>query len=149
MITSAELHDARLLIVDDRPSDLLLLKNILRAEGYGSVDSTLDPVTVCELHRKNHYDLILLDLNMPGMNGFEVMEGLKGIEGSQGSQESTDLPVMVVTTQPDHWIRALGAGARDFMSKPFRIPELLGHVHCLLEGGLKARLPRQAQGDGR
>ena len=133
MISSAEIHHAKLLVVDDLPSDLLLLKNILRAEGYGSVDSTLDPVTVCELHRKNHYDLILLDLNMPGMSGFEVMEELKAIE------PSTDLPVMVVTTQPDHWIRALGAGAKDFVSKPFKIPELLEHVHCLLEGGLPAR----------
>ena len=133
MISPATIHDAKLLIVDDLPSDLLLLKNILRAEGYGSVDSTLDPVTVCELHRKNHYDLILLDLNMPGMSGFEVMEELRAIE------PSTELPVMVVTTQPDHWIRALGAGAKDFVSKPFKIPELLEHVHCLLEGGLTAR----------
>ena len=133
MISPATIHDAKLLIVDDLPSDLLLLKNILRAEGYGSVDSTLDPVTVCEIHRKNHYDLILLDLNMPGMSGFEVMEELRAIE------PSTELPVMVVTTQPDHWIRALGAGAKDFVSKPFKIPELLEHVHCLLEGGLTAR----------
>jgi DNA-binding response OmpR family regulator len=143
MINSAELHDARLLIVDDLPSDLLLLKNILRAEGYGSVDATLDPVSVCELHRKNHYDLILLDLNMPGMNGFEVMEGLKGIEAS------TDLPVMVVTTQPDHWIRALGSGARDFVRKPYKIPELLGHVRCLLESGLVAKGPRPVLQEGR
>jgi DNA-binding response OmpR family regulator len=146
MINSAELHDARLLIVDDLPSDLLLLKNILRAEGYGSVDATLDPVSVCELHRKNHYDLILLDLNMPGMNGFEVMEGLKGIEGTE---EPADLPVLVITTQPDHWIRALGAGARDFMSKPFRIPELLRHVHYLLESCRVAKGPKPAPGDGR
>jgi DNA-binding response OmpR family regulator len=138
MVSSAEIHDARLLVVDDRASDILLLSSILGVEGYRSVDVTLDPVTVCELHRKNRYDLILLDLNMPGMNGFEVMEELKGIE------ESTDLPVMVITTQPDHWIRALGAGARDFMCKPFRIPELLAHVHCLLESCLTAKSPRRA-----
>jgi DNA-binding response OmpR family regulator len=141
MVTSSKFHDAKLLIVDDLPADVLLLKNILAAEGYGSVDSTLDPVTVGELHRKNRYDLILLDLNMPGMNGFEVMEELKGIEGIG---ESTDLPVMVITTQPDHWIRALGSGARDFMSKPFRIPELLCHVQCLLESCLMAKSSRRA-----
>ena len=138
MLSSAAIHDAKLLIVDDRPSDVLLLENILGAEGYGSVDSTLDPVAVCELHRKNHYDLILLDLNMPGMDGFEVMEELKQIE------ESEDLPVLVITTQPDHWIRALGAGARDFVSKPYKIPELLGHVHLLLESRLMARGPGPA-----
>ena len=149
MVNSKEIHGAKLLIVDDLPSDLLLLKNILSAEGYGSVDSTLDPVTVCELHRKNQYDLILLDLNMPGMNGFEVMEGLKELKGSEGSEEAPDLPVLVVTTQPDHWIRALGAGARDFMSKPFKIPELLGHVRCLLEDGLTASWPGRALREGR
>jgi CheY-like chemotaxis protein len=143
MISSTEIHDAKLLIVDDLPSDVLLLENILGAEGYGSVDSTLDPVSVCELHRKNHYDLILLDLNMPGMSGFEVMEELKGIG------ESTDLPVMVITTQPDHWIRALGAGARDFVSKPYKIPELLGHLHYLLESCLTAKWPLRALADGR
>jgi DNA-binding response OmpR family regulator len=142
MVSSAELHDAKLLIVDDLPADVLLLKNILGTEGYGSVDSTLNPVNVCELHRKNHYDLILLDLNMPGMDGFEVMEGLQGVE------ESTDLPVLVLTTQPDHWIRALGSGARDFVRKPYRIPELLGHVRCLLESGLLAKGPGPALRDG-
>jgi adenylate cyclase len=138
MFSAAEIHDAKLLIVDDQATDVLLLSSLLAAEGYVSVDVTLDPVTVCELHRKNRYDLILLDLNMPGMNGFEVMEELKGIEGS------TDLPVLVVTTQPDHWIRALGAGAMDFVSKPYRIPELLGHVRSLLESRLLARGPGPA-----
>ncbi len=138
MASSADHHSAKLLVVDDRPSDVLLLKIILGAEGYGSVDSTLDPIAVCDLHRKNHYDLILLDLNMPCMNGFEVMEGLKRIDGS------ADLPVLVITTQPDHWTRALGAGALDFMSKPYKIPELLGHVRCLLESRLAARRPGPA-----
>ena len=135
MVTSTEIHDAKLLIVDDLPSDLLLLKNVLGAEGYGSVDATLDPVTVCELHRKNRYDLILLDLNMPRMNGFEVMKGLKQIAGT------APLPVLVLTNQPDHWIRALGDGAMDFLSKPYLIPELLRHVRYLLESRLVAMGP--------
>ena len=60
-----------------------------------------DPHAVCELHLKNRYDLILLDLQMPGMDGFQVMESLKEVE--------TDgyLPVLVITAQPDHKLRAL------------------------------------------
>ena len=82
---------------------------------------------VCELHRKNRYDLILLDLQMPGMDGFQVMEGLKEIE--------TDgyLPVLVITAQPDHKLRALKAGAKDFVSKPFDLAEVLTRVHNMLE----------------
>ena len=82
---------------------------------------------VCALHRKNHYDLILLDLQMPGMDGFQVMEGLKEIE--------TDgyLPVLVITAQPDHKLRALAAGAKDFISKPFDLVEVKTRIHNMLE----------------
>ena len=86
-----------------------------------------NPHEVCELHRKHRYDLILLDLQMPGMDGFQVMEGLKEIE--------TDgyLPVLVITAQPDHKLRALKAGAKDFVSKPFDLAEVLMRVHNMLE----------------
>ena len=82
---------------------------------------------VCELHRKNRYGLILLDLQMPGMDGFQVMEGLKEIE------EDGYLPVLVITAQPDHKLRALQAGAKDFVSKPFDLAELRARVHNILE----------------
>ena len=88
---------------------------------------TTDPNEVCELHRKNRYDLILLDLQMPGMDGFQVMEGLKEIE------EDGYLPVLVITAQPDHKLRALQAGAKDFVSKPFDLAELRARVHNILE----------------
>jgi CheY-like chemotaxis protein len=79
------------------------------------------------LHRKNRYSLILLDLQMRGLDGFQVMEGLKAIE--------TDgyLPVLVITAQPSHKLRALKAGAKDFVSKPFDFAELLIRVHNMLE----------------
>jgi adenylate cyclase len=80
-----------------------------------------------ELHRKNRYDLILLDLNMPEMDGFQVMEGLKGIE-TEGI-----LPVLVITAQPNEKLRALKAGALDFLSKPFDIAEVLARVQNLLQ----------------
>ena len=64
------------------------------------------------MHRKNRYDLILLDLQMPGMDGFQVMEGLKAIE-TEGY-----LSVLVFTAHPAHKLRALQAGAKDFVTKP-------------------------------
>src|SRR5208282_6495443 len=77
--------------------------------------------------RQNRYSLILLDLQMPDMDGFQVMEELKKIE--------TDgyLPVLVITAQPDHKLRALEAGAKDFVSKPFDLAELRARVHNILE----------------
>ena len=100
---------------------------MLRGAGYVSVTSTKNPIEVCELHRKNHYSLILLDLQMPGLDGFQVMEGLKALE--------TDgyLPVLVQTAQPSHKLRALKAGAKDFVSKPFDFGEILIRVHNMLE----------------
>ena len=76
---------------------------------------------------KNRYDLILLDLQMPGMDGFQVMEGLKEIE------PDGYLPVLVITAQPGHKLRALQAGAKDFVSKPFDLAEVLARVHNMLE----------------
>jgi diguanylate cyclase (GGDEF)-like protein/PAS domain S-box-containing protein len=82
---------------------------------------------VCDLHRDNRYDLNLLDLLMPEMDGFQVMEALKRIE--------TDnyLSVLVITAQPSHKLRAMQAGARDFISKPFEISEVLTRIHYMLE----------------
>jgi adenylate cyclase len=118
---------AKILIVDDQQANVLLLERMLAGAGYTSVTSTLDPRAVCELHEKNRYDLIVLDLQMPGMDGFQVMEGLKPIE------KDGYLPVLVITAQPDHKLRALQAGAKDFISKPFDVAEVLMRVHNMLE----------------
>ncbi len=127
MISSSDILKASILIVDDQEANVLLLERILRGAGYTSITSTRDPHEVCELHRKNRYALILLDLQMPGLDGFQVMEGLKEIE-SDGY-----LPVLVITAQPDHKLRALKAGAKDFVSKPFDLAEVLMRVYNLLE----------------
>ena len=127
MVSPADILNARILIVDDQEANVRLLEGMLRIAGYASIESTTDPNEVCELHRKNRYSLILLDLQMPGMDGFQVMEGLKEIE------EDGYLPVLVITAQPAHKLRALQAGAKDFVSKPFDLAELRARVHNILE----------------
>ena len=127
MADSADILNAGILIVDDQEVNVLLLERMLRGAGYVSIASTMDPNMVCELHRKNRYGLILLDLLMPGMDGFQVMENLKEIEAD------SYLPVLVITAQPDQKLRALRAGAKDFVSKPFDLAEVLARVHNMLE----------------
>ncbi len=95
--------------------------------GYVNVGSTLDSRQVGALHRKHRYDLILLDLQMPGLDGFGVMEGLRADLGSHC------LPVIVLTAQPAHKLRALQAGARDFINKPFEAVEVKVRIHNMLE----------------
>ncbi len=127
MLTETEILQASILIVDDQESNVMLLEQLLRDSGYTTVASTMNPREVFALHRKNHYDLILLDLQMPGMDGFQVMEGLKTNEAD------AYLPVLVVTAQPGHKLRALQAGARDFISKPFDLVEAKTRIRNTLE----------------
>ena len=127
MISPTEILHGNILIVDDQEVNIILLERMLRGAGYDAITSTMAPVEVCDLHLKNSFDLILLDLQMPGMDGFQVMEGLKQIE------PDGYLPVLVITAQPDHKLRAFQAGAKDFISKPFEISEVLARVHNMLE----------------
>ena len=127
MINTSDILNASVLIVDDQESNVHLLEEILRDAGYARIASTMDPHEVCELYRKNRYDLILLDLQMPGMDGFQVMEGLKAIE------TESYVPVLVITAQPAHKLRALQAGAKDFISKPFDVIEVKTRIQNMLE----------------
>lgn len=127
MINAIDILNAKILIVDDQESNVLLLEQLLREAGYTGVTSTMQPEEVCALHRKNAYDLILLDLQMPVMDGFEVMEALKT------SMTDSYLPVIVLTAQPGHKLRALQAGAKDFVSKPFDLIEVKTRIHNMLE----------------
>jgi DNA-binding NtrC family response regulator len=127
MITESDILKADILIVDDQEANVLLLEQLLGEAGYTAVASTMSPQEVCALHRKNHYDLILLDLQMPDLDGFEVMEGLKEID------PDGYLPVLVITAQPSHKLRALQAGAKDFIGKPFDLLEVTTRIHNLLE----------------
>ncbi|HEX5364880.1 MAG TPA: response regulator [Gallionella sp.] len=127
MICEQEILNAKILIVDDQQANVTLLEQMLQDADYRNVSSTMDPYTVCALHRDQHYDLILLDLVMPGMDGFEVLECLKEIEAEDY------LPVLVVTAQPSHKLHALEAGAKDFIAKPFDLIEVKTRIHNMLE----------------
>ncbi len=119
--------EARILIVDDQQSNVRLLEYALRRGGYVAVTSTTDPREVCALQRLEHHDLILLDIQMPCMNGFEVLEGLRNLEGEE-------MPaVLVLSADPTHMVRALESGARGFLSKPFVLAEVLQRAHSMLD----------------
>ncbi len=125
-VNESEILGASLLIVDDQKANVELLEAMLADAGYARVQSTTNPRDVQALHREHGFDLILLDLQMPGMDGFEVMEGLKQIEPGY-------LPVLVLTGQPSLKLRALQAGAKDFVSKPFDVLEIQTRIRNMLE----------------
>jgi CheY-like chemotaxis protein len=127
IINEADIFNARILIVDDQPSNVELLEQLLCGAGYLAVSSTTAAEVVCAQHRQHAYDLILLDLQMPGMDGFQVMEGLKT------NVVDDYLPVIVLTAQPAHKLRALQAGAKDFISKPFDLFEVKTRIRNMLE----------------
>ncbi|MDB5747071.1 MAG: diguanylate cyclase [Massilia sp.] len=137
MISQADLRRARILVVDDQQVNIQLLEFLLKTTGYDNVTSTTDPRQVVALHLKHRYDLIILDLHMPGMDGFEVMEALKPLETESW------LPVLVVTAEPDKKLAALEAGARDFIGKPFDTVEVMTRIRNLLEMRLMHRESRE------
>jgi putative two-component system response regulator len=130
MISLSEILNGKILIVDDQEVNIILLERMLRGAGYASISSTTNSSEVCRLHLKNQYDLILLDLQMPVLDGFQVIDRLKEID------LDGYLPVLVITAQPGHKLRALQAGATDFISKPFELAEVLVRVRNMLEGCL-------------
>ncbi len=127
MTSEPDILNASILIVDDQSSNVALLEQLLSDVGYTHVTATSDPQAVCALHRRHGYDLILLDLQMPGMDGFQVIETLKA------NAVDDYLPVIVLTAQPGHKLRALQAGAKDFISKPFDLVEVKTRIRNMLE----------------
>jgi PAS domain S-box-containing protein len=127
MLEASEILNASILIVDDQEANVMLLEQILRDAGYQHITTTLDPCAVRSLHFRHRYDLILLDLKMPEMDGFQVLEGLKNIEAD------CYLPVLVITAKPEQKLPALQAGAKDFISKPFDLIEVKARIHNMVE----------------
>ena len=122
-----DILNASILIVDDQETNVQLLEQFLNEAGFTRVSSTMKPQEVGVLHRKHPFDLILLDLQMPDMDGFQVMSEL------QCNDTDGYLPVIVLTAQPNHKLRALQAGAKDFISKPFDLVEVKTRIHNMLE----------------
>ena len=127
MLSTEDLLDAKILVVDDSVDNVDLLLAMLDQEGYSNVSSTTSPLEVVALHRANHYDLILLDIQMPVMDGFKVMDELRALE------RDAWLPVLAITAQPGYKNRALEAGAKDFISKPFDFIEVTQRIRNMLE----------------
>lgn len=128
--TSAGLGKARIMVVDDEPADIRALEKLLRRAGYADVVTTADPREAEERFLESPPDLVLLDLHMPHMDGFQVLEALSPYVG-----RGTYLPILVLTGDPtpDTRQRALAAGARDFVAKPFESMEVLLRIKNLLE----------------
>ena len=126
---SDDLKSACILAVDDELPNVKLLERMLAAKGFSHVLSTQDPREVLGLVQKHDIDLILLDINMPHMDGYQVMEQL------QASFPNDLPPILVLTAQHDQDFRqrALDNGARDYVTKPFDVDELFSRVKNLLE----------------
>lgn len=137
--TVADLLGATILVVDDEPANVKLLDRMLSVSGYRNVVATQDPRVVLDLFRQHRFDLVILDLNMPHLDGFEVMARLHGLDGEQIP------PILILTAQNDQEqrVRALKNGARDYVTKPFAVDELLARVRNLLEIQLYQRAMRE------
>jgi two-component system cell cycle response regulator len=127
MTSPVDILKAKILVVDDSTDNATLLARALNVFGFTNVSITNDPEKVYGLHIKNDFDLILLDMHMPRINGIDVMRQLKEIE--QGRY----LPVLAMTGDSDFKIAALQTGARDFITKPFNLVELEVRVRNMLE----------------
>lgn len=123
------LKAAKILIVDDQAPNVMLLEKMLHSEGYCHIATTTDSRQVRELYVQQHFDLIMLDLNMPHLTGFDVMQQLSELE------PDSYVPILVLTAQPDMKtkLRALASGARDFLTKPFDRLEVLTRIRNMLE----------------
>ncbi len=135
-MSSESLNRECILIVDDEPANLKLLDKMLRSQGYQSLVLVDDPRQVIDLYRITQPALILLDVNMPHLDGYQVMEQLKLLN------DPLLPPIVILTAQhgKDHLLRALAAGARDFIGKPFDRNELLMRVRNLLDAQMAHRL---------
>jgi putative two-component system response regulator len=126
MTVSGDALERKILIVDDQRSNVRLLEQTLRRAGYAAVSATIDSREVAALHAEHDYALILLDLQMPQVDGFEVLEQLGAIRPEH------PVTVLVISADPSQMPAALAAGADGFLGKPFRLPDVVERVQSML-----------------
>ena len=127
MISEQEILNAKILIVDDLEANESVLGSLLSEVGYLNISTAMNPADINELHQTNVYDLILLDIQISSMDGFQVMEALSSNQGDNYR------PILAIIAEPDQKLQALAAGAKDFITKPFDITEVNTRIHNLLE----------------
>jgi len=142
MVNGLSVKDASILVVDDQPINVKLLVRMLEIEGYHNIETTTDPEEVVDIYKKRPFDLVLLDLKMPKMDGFDVINAL--YDAMQNELENDYVPILVLTAQTDKasMHRALISGARDFMTKPFDKIELTARISNLIEVRMLHRMKR-------
>lgn len=128
MLDEAKIKTAEILIVDDQPANVALIEKMLDIDHYSNVTSTIDSTQVEAIYREKNIDLVLLDLNMPVMDGYQVLAKIREIDPDYP-------PIIVLTAQSDREsrIKALDLGARDFLAKPFDRVELMTRIRNMLE----------------
>lgn len=130
LVSSAEILSRRILIVDDEDANVLLLRTLLQREGYTDLHCLTNSTQALEAFARLSPDLILLDLMMPEVDGFQLLEAF-----ARHDRPDEFRPVLVLTadtTLPARR-RALSLGAKDFVSKPFDVVEIGLRIANLLE----------------
>ena len=127
MTASTALYDTPILVVDDERANGLLLQKIFEKQGFRHIVTTTDPTAALALYQAHRPGVVLLDLQMPVMDGFAVMEQLQAADGGAA-------PIVILSAQDDQdsRVRALRQGARDYVTKPFNQVELLTRVENML-----------------
>lgn len=124
-----DLTNANILIVDDEPANIMLLEKILATKGYNNVTTTQDSTEVVSLHVEKNFDLILMDINMPKMSGYEVLKELIDTDNMKGAQ----VVATSANTLPSDVKKGLDSGFADYITKPMRIHALLEIVDKVLQ----------------
>jgi len=134
MTEEKTIKEAKILIVDDQPANVTLIEKMLDIEGYINVIATTDPTQVESIYLEQNSDLVLLDLNMPVMDGYQVLAKIREVDPDYP-------PIIVLTAQIDREsrIKALDLGARDFLAKPFDRVELMTRIRNMLEVRIMAK----------
>jgi putative two-component system response regulator len=129
MMQGKAFKQARILIVDDEPANVELLKRLLERSGFNQLHSTNDPREAAPMFKELAPDLVLLDLHMPHMDGLQVIDELNALG------HATYLPILMLTGDmtPEARREALSRGAKDFVNKPFHADEVLLRIRTLLE----------------